>query len=428
VFDIGEVKETYYIAMAYIQGRTLASYVSADKPPAQDAVASIVRKVALAMQEAHRQGIVHRDLKPANIMIDQRKEPIVMDFGLACPEDTSDESRLTQDGALLGSPAYMSPEQLKGATESIGAASDIYSLGVVLYELLVGRLPFSGSGSTVAMIGRILTEQPTDLASLRADVDPQLVDICRKAMHKNPEHRFDSMDEFAQALTDYLKIHQDTATVVDSKSLRATDVSRIQLTEQSRLAKTLCESGQFAAALPILQGIVASPDSQGTKMGQWAKTMLPQVEAKVQQQTEAAVAPTQPIEDDVFAGLPDTAPAQPLKVAPAIRTASRRRAGNSKPVPKAAITSVLATIGVVIGVALIGVAAWTFWPDGDASNSSSASDAAGTDAAGTDEDQNSQAGRSAQAPPSSSEGNRADSSQSESQPAVGIVPEQFQRL
>ena len=91
VFDVGEIDGTHYIAMAYIKGRPLSSYVSADKPPAPRGIAAIVRKVALAMDEAHQSGIIHRDLKPANIMIDQRKEPIVMDFGLAVPQDLGDE-------------------------------------------------------------------------------------------------------------------------------------------------------------------------------------------------------------------------------------------------------------------------------------------------------------------------------------------------
>ena len=419
VFDIGEIKDTYYIAMAYVQGRTLASYVSAEKPPPQDAIASIIRKVALAMQEAHQNGIIHRDLKPANIMIDQRKEPIVMDFGLACPEDTSDESRLTQDGALMGSPAYMSPEQLKGDLDGIGAASDIYSLGVVLFELLAGRLPFSGSGSTMAMIGRILTEAPVELASLRSDVAPELVAICDKAMQKDIDQRFGSMREFADALADYLKSHQENATLPESKALRATDVSRIQLTEQSRMAKTLCESGQYAAAIPILQKIVASPESENTKMGQWAKQMLPQAEAHVQRSAQPASTAAQPT-DDVFANLPDASPTQPLRVAPAARpaTATKRRKSNSNS------TAIIASVLAVAGIAVIGGAAWVFWPDSENQGASSIENTdPTTDTTSTGSSDVDVAGSRSAVGTSTDE-----ASQDQSTSPDGNIPERFSRL
>src|SRR5690606_32341794 len=102
----------------------------------------IIRKLALALQVAHDDGVVHRDLKPANIMIDGRGEPIIMDFGLARKIQGDDEVRLTQSGMLVGSPAYMSPEQVEGIPGKIGPASDQYALGVMLYEMLSGSLPF----------------------------------------------------------------------------------------------------------------------------------------------------------------------------------------------------------------------------------------------------------------------------------------------
>ena len=185
------------------------------------------------MQEAHQSGIIHRDLKPANIMVDHRKEPIVMDFGLACPQDIGDESRLTQDGSLLGSPAYMSPEQLKGRPDAIGFTSDVYSLGVVLYELLSGRLPFDSGGSTIAMIGQILTEEPIDLASLREEVNPALLEICAKAMAKNVDVRYPSMKEFAVALAKYQATSGDTASLGEPTSAGRHQSYPIDRTEQA---------------------------------------------------------------------------------------------------------------------------------------------------------------------------------------------------
>ena len=151
IHDVGEIDGTHYIAMQYVPGRELADYVTAKRQP-QEQVAAMIRKVALAMQEAHTTHLIHRDLKPANIMINQRNEPVVMDFGLAKRSDNNQDTRLTQDGMITGSPAYMSPEQLQGNPDDIGPPSDIYNLGVVFYEVLTGVLPFTGNGSVVSLI------------------------------------------------------------------------------------------------------------------------------------------------------------------------------------------------------------------------------------------------------------------------------------
>src|SRR5207253_1694096 len=122
--------------------------VAAGKPLPQRAVAATVRKLALALQEAHAHGIIHRDLKPANVIINRRREPVVMDFGLA-RRVKQGEARLTQNGTILGTPAYMPPEQVQGDPDALGPACDVYSLGVILYELLTGRVPFEGPAMAV---------------------------------------------------------------------------------------------------------------------------------------------------------------------------------------------------------------------------------------------------------------------------------------
>ena len=164
--------------MAYIEGTPLSELIRGNVV-AQRTAADLVRKVALALQEAHDRGLIHRDLKPANIMLNRRREPIVMDFGLA-RRTRADEARLTDSGSLLGTPGYLPPEQVEGNQEW-APTGDIYSLGVVLDELLTGRLPYEGS--VTAVLAQILTHDPPPPSRHRPDLDPALETICLKAMH-----------------------------------------------------------------------------------------------------------------------------------------------------------------------------------------------------------------------------------------------------
>ena len=198
VFDVGEIDGTHYISMAYIEGRPLSAYIQPDHLPSERNTLLIVRKIALGLHEAHQHGIIHRDLKPGNVMIDEKGEPIVMDFGLARKASSGGEARLTQSGTIVGSPAYMSPEQVEGDSDQLTPAADQYSLGVMLYELLTGELPFRGS--ITAVIGAILTKQPTPVAELRSDLDPRIVALCERMMHKEAGKRFASLREVANEI------------------------------------------------------------------------------------------------------------------------------------------------------------------------------------------------------------------------------------
>jgi anti-sigma factor RsiW len=199
--DVGEVAGTPYLTMAYIEGKPLSEFAAA-RPLTPRQSGLLVRKLALALQEAHQKGVIHRDLKPSNVMIDRRGEPIIMDFGLARRTRAGD-ARLTQHGAVLGTPAYMPPEQVSGDIEATGPASDVYSLGVILYELLTGRLPFTGDA--MAMLSQVLLDEPPAPSELRPDLDPALEGICLNAMAKKIEDRYASMAELAAALTDALR-------------------------------------------------------------------------------------------------------------------------------------------------------------------------------------------------------------------------------
>jgi hypothetical protein len=201
VYDVGQVDGIDYLTMPYIEGEPLSALIEPDRPTPPDRAAALAKKLASAMDEAHRLGVVHRDLKPANVMVDRNRELVILDFGLARRSDVGD-SRQTKIGSVLGTPAYMAPEMVSGRPEDSGPACDIYALGVLLFELLTGRCPFEGPPAVV--LGLIRATDPPAPSSLLPDLDPGLDAICRKAMARKAEDRYPTMGAFAAALGDYL--------------------------------------------------------------------------------------------------------------------------------------------------------------------------------------------------------------------------------
>jgi Protein kinase domain len=214
VYDAGEINGTLYLTMAYLQGPNLGQLLEAATPLPEQQAASLVRQLSVAVRAAHERGIIHRDLKPSNIMINQQGEPVILDFGLA-RRLHHDGVRLTQHGQPLGTPAYMSPEQVVGAVHLMGPGCDVYALGVILYQLLTGRLPFKGSVTEV--LGQIIAHQPEPPSKLRPGLDPRLEAICLKALSKEIAGRHASMQDLGAALTDYLQ-SPVAAIPVDSAS------------------------------------------------------------------------------------------------------------------------------------------------------------------------------------------------------------------
>jgi predicted Ser/Thr protein kinase len=203
IYDFGQIDGKHFITMAYIEGRPLSAFIQPGKSQSERQILIVIRKLALALQAAHDKGIVHRDLKPGNIMVDTSGEPIIMDFGLARQTRREGDIRLTQTGNVIGTPAYMSPEQVEGDPEKIGPATDQYSLGVILYELLTSQLPFQGS--IAAVMGQIVIKEPPHPRQLRPELDPRIEAACLTMMAKTPSERFVSLKAVADELTTILK-------------------------------------------------------------------------------------------------------------------------------------------------------------------------------------------------------------------------------
>jgi hypothetical protein len=200
VYDAGSDGDRLYIASAFIEGQTLAQVI-AEKQPEFRRSAEIVRSLAEALDYAHRVGVIHRDVKPSNIMIDSQGQPLLMDFGLARLENV--EEKLTHDGSLMGTPAYMAPEQADSSVGEVGPASDQYSLGVVLYELLCGQTPFSGPPAV--LIYNMLNKPPDRPRTKNPAVPRDLETICLKALGKRPGERYADCGEMADDLRRWLE-------------------------------------------------------------------------------------------------------------------------------------------------------------------------------------------------------------------------------
>ncbi len=194
IYDAGEEHDLAYIAMEYLQGKDLTRYIGPETLLPVEQVLQIIATIAAALDYAHKQDVVHRDIKPANIMYDDNDQSIkITDFGIA----RITASSRTKTGVILGTPSYMSPEQLSG--KHIDGRSDLFSLGVMMYEMLTGKLPFVGDSMATLMF-QIANEKHADITQVRSELSPDIRAVIDQALHKDPAQRFQTGEQFRQAI------------------------------------------------------------------------------------------------------------------------------------------------------------------------------------------------------------------------------------
>ena len=240
VHDVGQDHGTVYIAMELVEGEGLDRIIKQGPLPPDQAI-DITRQVAVALDYAHKQGIVHRDIKPSNIIMTPGGEIKITDFGIARIMDMPGIEQ-TQAGSILGTPAYMSPEQVRG--QRVDGRSDLFSLGTILYEMITGEKPFKGS-NLLSIFHAIATVELPPLSSHNANVPGELEKVISKALHKDPDNRFQTGAEFAEAL-------ENCATGLALESTPADQKHRAHGINGNRLSIYLVTLGIALAVISLI--------------------------------------------------------------------------------------------------------------------------------------------------------------------------------
>ena len=248
LLDSGDADGLLYYVMPYVEGESLRTRLERETQLAVDDAVRIAREVASALDYAHRHGVVHRDIKPENILLHD-DQALVADFGIALAVTAAGGARMTQTGLSLGTPQYMAPEQAVGE-RAIDGRADIYALGAVLYEMLVGEAPFTGP-TVQAIVARVMTEQPRPVSGQRRSVPSNVNAAVLKALEKIPADRFHSAAEFSQALVTS-GVETAASTEVRAPAVRASD--RLRVLRRPVIAWVVAGACALATVLVLLRG------------------------------------------------------------------------------------------------------------------------------------------------------------------------------
>lgn len=244
VFDFGEHKKELFIAMTYVEGKALSDVLRNKSKLDFSAIELIAKQIARALLFAHSKGIVHRDVKPSNIMLTHDNRVYLMDFGISYVREKEQE-RLTMTGMTMGTPEYMSPEQCRGDT--VGEQSDIYSLGVILYEMTCGQLPFTGS-KPIEIAMKHVQEQPPAPETFRPGTPASISKFILKCLQKKPEDRFKNMEDFLDGFDDAFNKAREATRKSQASKIR----NRTLLSQPQKLAENVLK------LLPIQKRLVVS--------------------------------------------------------------------------------------------------------------------------------------------------------------------------
>jgi len=324
VYELGEDAGTTFIAMEFVKGRSLKEYLEQHTRFTTPQLARIMTELLAALDYSHRNGVVHRDIKPANVMILEDGTVKVADFGIARIE----QSNLTQTGMILGTPSYMSPEQFMGQT--VDGRSDLFSAGVILYELLTGEKPFSGSATTI--MHKVLQEEPLPPSTLNVQVPRPFDGVVKRALAKRPDERFQTAREFAEAIKAAVEGREapavTDATVVGTATMTKRAAQGPIDIKTDPTQSTIRTVRQPAAAAPAPTPSPAKPArSQGlavaivggvavlaVAVAAWMMMSRPSGTASA---PAVAAAPAAPPTQPAAAPPPPAAPAAPVAAAPA---------------------------------------------------------------------------------------------------------------
>lgn len=262
VYEVGEANDRVFIAMEYVDGETLTAEIKKKGRLQVDRAVKMARDIASALGEAHEMGIIHRDLKPDNIIVCEGDRAKILDFGIAKsndPQPVSMESTtgdLTTKGQLLGTPAYMSPEQAKGLT--VDQRSDVFSMGIVLYEMLTGRRPFAGE-TWQELIIAVNRDTPKPMSQFNREVTSELQEIVDRCLHKEPEPRYKNCAAVAAAL-DKLVVAQTRARMPQASqaALPAPPPPTASAPETARKGSGFFARNPWVLTALILLGLVAA--------------------------------------------------------------------------------------------------------------------------------------------------------------------------